>query len=255
MSRTSDLERSEKLLTQLGWTWASQRLAELIEQAVRQKLSLHAFLEQVADAEHEAREAHRVTGWLKRSGLPVGKTLENFDFTFAHGADRRKVELLATCEFATRHETVLVLGPSGVGKTHLAAGLAVRAIANGFSVWFVCADELIEMLRRDEQASASRIRQRRYFTAKILVIDELGFQALDRGDAHRLFRLINHRYERASTIITSNKSVRDWPAMLAGDEALATAILDRLLHHCHVLSIDGASYRLRHLESQLAQGQ
>jgi DNA replication protein DnaC len=255
MSQTSDLERSGKLLTQLGWTWAGQRLAELIERAVREKLSLHAFLELVAEAEHEARETHRITGWLKRSGLPVGKTLENFDFTFAHGVDRRKVELLATCEFATRHETVLVLGPSGIGKTHLAAGLAVKAITNGFGVWFVTADDLTQMLHRDEQAPASRIRQRRYLTAKVLVIDELGFQVLDRGEAHRLFRLINQRYERASTIITSNKSIRDWPTILAGDEALATAILDRLLHHCHVLSIDGPSYRLRHLESQLSQGQ
>ncbi|MEX0652696.1 MAG: IS21-like element helper ATPase IstB [Phycisphaeraceae bacterium] len=253
MSRTSDLARSEKLLEQLGWTWAGQRLAELIEQAVREKLSLHAFLERVAEAEHAARETHRVAGWLKRSGLPVGKTLENFDFTFAHGVDRRKVELLATCEFATRHETILVLGPSGVGKTHLAAGVGVKAVANGFSVWFVTADALIEMLRRDEQAPAARIRQRRYLTAKVLVIDELGFQTLDRGDAHTLFRLINHHYERASTIITSNKSIRDWPTMLAGDEALTTAILDRLLHHCHVLSIDGASYRLRHLEQQLGE--
>ena len=92
----------------------------------------------------------RITGWLKRSGLPVGKTLENFDFTFAHGVDRRKVELLATCEFATRHETVL--GPSGIGKTHLAAGLAAKAITNGFGVWFVTADDLTQMLHRDEQA-------------------------------------------------------------------------------------------------------
>ena len=255
MSTTSDLGRSEHLLEQLGWTWASQRLAELMEQAVREKLSLHVFLERVAEAEHESRESHRIAGWLKRSGLPVGKTLESFDFTFAHGVDRRKVELLATCQFATRHETVLVLGPSGVGKTHLATGLAVKAIANGFTVWFVTADELIEMLRRDEQAPLSRIRQRRYLTAKVMVIDELGFQALDRGDAHRLFRLINHRYERASTIITSNKSIRDWPTMLAGDEALTTAILDRLLHHCHVLSIDGASYRLRHLERELSEAE
>ena len=111
------------------------------------------------------------------------------------------------------------------------------------------------MLREDEKSGSVRAWQRRYMTSKVLIIDELGFQALDRGDAHRLFRLINHRYERASTVITSNKGIREWPAMLAGDEALAAAILDRLLHHCHVLQVDGHSYRLRHIERQLAEGQ
>ena len=253
MNPSSDLERCRELLGELGWPWAAERLSELVEQAVREQLPLHGFLQQVAAAEHEARQTHRVASWLKRSGLPVGKTLESFDFTFAHGVERRKVEMLATCQFAANRETVLILGPSGVGKTHLASALGVRAVTNGFTVWFVTADELIEMLRRDEQAPATRIRQRRYLTSRVLVIDELGFQALDRGDAHRLFRLINHRYERVSTIITSNKGIRDWPAMLAGDEALATAILDRVLHHCHVLSIDGASYRLRHIEAHLAE--
>lgn len=251
----SDLDGARTILRKLGWNSSADRLAELLEQGVREERGLCSFVELVAAAEHASREERRTREWLSRSGLPAGKTLENFDFVFARGVDRSKVQMLATCEFARRKETVLILGPSGVGKTHLAAGLGARAIANGFSVWFTLADELIAMLRKDEQAPAVRTHQRRYRVSRVLIIDELGFQALDRADAHRLFRLINQRYEQASTIITSNKSIREWPAMLAGDEALAAAILDRLLHHCHVVQADGHSYRLRHIEQQLKEKQ
>ncbi|HSW48869.1 MAG TPA: IS21-like element helper ATPase IstB [Bryobacteraceae bacterium] len=244
---SSELDTTRTLLENLGWTHAGGRLAEVLEAAVRQSQSLTGFLHLLATAEHEAREQYRVAAWLKRSGLPVGKTLESFDFTFARGLEKGKVELLATCEFATRQENVLILGPSGVGKTHLAAGLGVKVIANGFAASFVLADQLLDTLRQDEAAPSKQSSRRRYLTAKVLIIDELGFQAMDKADAHRFFRLINYRYERGSTILTSNKSIREWPEMFAGDEALATAILDRLLHHCHVVSIDGKSYRLKHL--------
>ncbi len=128
------------------------------------------------------------------------------------GVDKSKIELLATCEFARRKETVLLLGPAGVGKTHLAAGLGSRLLASGYPVWFVLADQLIEMMRRDE-AQQRRMGLRKYMTCRVLIIDELGFQALERADANRLFRLINHRY--------------------------------------HVVQIDGHSYRLRHLDQRL----
>ena len=250
---TSELDVSRKLLEKLGWTHAQERLAEVLEEAVREGQSLTGFLNLLATREHEARELYRVQAWLKRSGLPVGKTLESFDFTFARGLERGKVELLATCEFATRQENVLVLGPSGVGKTHLAAGLGVKAISNGFAASFVLADQLLDTLRQDETSPNKQVSRRRYLTARVLIIDEVGFQAMDKADAHRFFRLINYRYERSSTLITSNKSIQEWPEMFAGDEALATAILDRLLHHCHVLSIDGNSYRLKHLGQQVRQ--
>jgi len=246
----SELDATRNLLEKLGWAHAGKRLAEVLEQSVRQSQSLSGFLHLLASAEHEARELYRVQTWLKRSGLPVGKTLESFDFTFARGLEKGKIELLATCEFATRQENVLILGPSGVGKTHLAAGLGVKAIGNGFAASFVLADGLLEALQRDEDTPSKEVCRRRYLTTKVLIIDELGFQAMDKADAHRFFRLINYRYERGSTIITSNKSIREWPEMFAGDEALATAILDRLLHHCHVVSIDGKSYRLKHLAEQ-----
>ena len=144
-----------------------------------------------------------------------------------------------------------LLGPPGVGKTHLAAGLGVKAAQNGFTVAFLSTDRLLDALKRDGTPERKRVSRGRHMVASLLVIDEMGFQAMDRADAHRFFQIINHRYERASTIITSNKGVREWPEVLAGDEVLATAILDRFLHHCHVVQIDGRSYRLKDLDLQL----
>lgn len=248
MSRAvSELDSSRTLLGELGFEFVPPLLAELAEQAVKEKLSLLRFLDLVAKTEHDSREERRVKTALKLSGLPVGKTLDDFDFLFQSGVDKGRMELLATCEFARRRENVLLLGPPGVGKTHLAAGLGVKAVQAGFSVTYLAADDLVEQLRKDDEAGR-RMHRRRYMSSAVLVLDELGFQSLSRRDAHLLFKVISSRYERATTIITSNKSLREWPEMLAGDEVLATAILDRLLHHAHVLQIDGRSFRLRRLE-------
>lgn len=254
-SAESDLEACRSMLKHLGWSWAADQLHELLEQAVSEDRSFASFLQLIAEQEHNRREERRVTNWLKRSGLPRGQTLENFDFTFAQGVDKAKIDLLATCEFIAKRETALLLGPSGTGKSHLAAALGVKAIQNGFPTYFIEADDLIEMLRRDDDRPRHQVRRRRYMTATLLIIDEFGFQPLDQADAHRLFRLIHDRHERVSTIITSNKSVRQWPGLLAEDELLATALLDRLLHHCHLLQIDGPSYRLRHLQDTFETGQ
>ena len=252
MSVGSSLDRSRGLLRNLGFEFTPDRLPELLEESVREEHSLQDFLENVLQQERQAREERRIKTALKLSGLSLAKTLEDYDFTFQRGLDKNQVDLLATCEFAKRKENVLVLGPPGVGKSHLAQGLGIRAIQNGFSVTFTTADLLIERMRRDEQNPNRRSHRRKFMSAAVLIIDELGFQTLDRKDAHLLFKVISYRYERGATIITSNKSISQWPDMLAGDEVLATAILDRLLHHCHVVNIDGRSFRLKEMEVQAA---
>jgi len=190
---------------------------------------------------------------LKLSGLPVGKTLEGFDWTFQPRVDRAKIEALATCAYVRASENVLFMGPPGVGKSHLAVALGVRAIKNGFSTTHFVLDDLMHVLKGDAAVPPRRLKARRYLNSALLVIDEVGFRPLDRQEANLFFRLVSARYEKGSIILTSNKHVRDWPEIFAGDEILTTAILDRLLHHVHIVDIDGRSYRLREIDGLLKQ--
>lgn len=238
-------------LTALGLDYPASCLPELVESATRDGLTPLAFLEQVLTGELERKDERRITTMLKLSGLPTGKTLEDFDWSFQPRADRRQLDALATCAYLREKTNVLFLGPPGVGKSHLAVALGVKAIKNGFSVSHFVLDDLMHVLRADAATPPARLRAKRYFNSALLIIDEVGFRPLDRIEANLFFRLISARYERGSIILTSNKHVRDWPEIFAGDEILTTAILDRLLHHVSVVHIDGQSYRLRELGALL----
>ena len=144
----------------------------------------------------------------------------------------------------------MFLGPPGVGKSHLATALGVKAIKNGFRVHHYVLDDLMRVLQAEETIP-NRRRPRRYAISSVLIIDEVGFRPLDRQEANLFFRLVSRRYERGSLILTSNKNVGSWPEVFAGDEVLTTAILDRLLHHVHVVQISGRSYRLKELDELL----
>lgn len=161
------------------------------------------------------------------------------------------METLATCGFIREHEVVLIQGPPGIGKTHLAVALGVRAVERGFSVAFYRLDDLLHALRRDADVPPTRLRGKKYNSVSLLIIDEVGFQPMTRQEASLFFRLVSYRYGRGSMILTTNKAVKDWPEILAGDEVMATALLDRLLHRAHVFTVRGSSYRLRDLERKL----
>jgi DNA replication protein DnaC len=243
-----DLDGTRQALEQLGLLHAGERLGEMLSEAVKQNLAVHSFLDQLLGAELTQREERRIKTSLRLSALPPGQTLGNFDFAFQPSVEKSRLETLATCAWIREHETTLIQGPPGTGKSHLAVALGVKAVEHGFSVAFFQLDELLHAMKQDAELSPRGLRRRKYLNVALLIIDEMGYQPLSRQEASLLFRLVSYRYQRGSTLITSNKSVKDWPEILAGDEAMATALLDRLLHHCHVINIKGRSYRLRDLE-------
>jgi len=246
-----DIERTRERLVQLGCLHAAEQLDTLLAEAVRTPIPAHEFLEALLGAEASGRESRRVKTALRLSGLPTGQTLANFDFAFQPAIERSRIETLSTCAWVRGAETVLIQGPPGVGKTHLAVGLGMKAVEQGFSAQYFRFDELLNELRGDAALAPAQLRRRKYLSTALLVIDELGFEPMNRQEASLFFRLVTYRYGRGSILITTNKSVRDWTELLAGDEVLATAILDRLLHKAHVLNIKGRSYRLRDLEQSL----
>lgn len=246
-----DLDRTCERLERLGLLHASEQLAALLTETVKNDRPPHLFLDDLLEIELSQREERRIKTSLRLSGLPPGQTLGNFDFSFQPSVEKSRIETLATCSWIREHETVLLQGPPGVGKTHLAVGLGVKAIENGFSVAFFQLEDLLQVMKQTAELSPKALRRKKYLNVALLVIDEIGFQQLSREEASLLFRLVSYRYGRGSILITSNKSIKDWPEILAGDEVMATALLDRLLHHCHVLNIKGRSYRLRDLEGRI----
>lgn len=246
-----DLDATRTQLEQAGLAHAGARLAELVEEAAKKELSSHRFLDRVLDVELREREERRIKTSLRLSGLPPGQSLGNFDFAFQPTMEKSRIETLATCAWIREHATTLIAGPPGTGKTHIAVALGVKAVENGFSVAFFRLDDLLQSMKRDIEVAPQRLRRKKYNKVSLLIIDEVGFQPLSRAEASLFFRLVSYRYQRGATLITTNKSVKAWPEILAGDEAMAAALLDRLLHHCHVFNIKGRSYRLRDLEAIL----
>lgn len=249
---TLDVDRTREQLLNLGLGFAAEQLEALLAEAVKKTTAPHAFLEGLLTHEMAGREERRIKRSLHLSNLPTGMTIANFDFAFQPAVSRSRIDTLATSAWVRGAETVLLQGPPGVGKTHLAIGLGIKAIEQGFSVQFYRFDELLTQLRRDAHLPPSKLRRKKYLSTMLLIIDELGFEPMDRQEASLFFRLVTYRYGRGAVLITTNKSVRDWTELLAGDEVLATAILDRLLHHAHVINIKGRSYRLRELDETLA---
>jgi len=246
-----DLETVTTQLRQLGMEHAAAAVGPLITDAMKEETGLCPFLERVLAAEIERREERRIATALRLSGIPTGPTLQNFDFAFQPSVERSRIDALGTMAWVREHASLLIIGPPGVGKTHLATGFGQRAIEVGLSVAWFRVEELLHAMRKDAALPPAQLRRRKYMKPALLIVDEIGFEPFSREDANLFFRLISYRYGRGAICLTSNKAIPDWPEMFAGDEAIATAVLDRLLHRSHVLTITGRSYRLRDLEDRL----
>lgn len=220
------------------------QLDGLCEQAAHGDLDYKGFLAQALETEWRGRYQRGVESRLKLARFPWIKTLEQFDFDFQPSVDRKMVRELAGLSFVERAHNVVLLGPPGVGKTHLAVALGVKAVEAGYSVLFLTLEMLMGRLVRARHENRLERTLQQLVYPRVLILDELGYLPLTREEASLFFRLLVRRYERASLVVTSNKSFADW-AEIFNDQVLATAILDRLLHHATTINIKGDSYRLR----------
>src|SRR5262249_4297299 len=234
--QATDLAALLAQLSRLGLDFAAETLPGLLTRAVKEDLGPPALLGQLLTGELERRGGRR-GGAGGGPAWATGQTLANFDFAFQPAVERSKLEALATCAWLREKQGLLILGPPGVGKTHLAVSLGVKAVECGFSVAFFRLEELLHAMRKDAEVPPTRLKAKKYMKAGLVVIDEVGFETFTREEANLFFRLVSYRYQRGSLCITSNKAIKDWPEMLAGDEVITAAILDRLLHACHVLNI------------------
>jgi len=216
----------------------------LLSEAAKKDATYLDFLDRVLGEELASKQRKRISMHVKIAHFPTVKTLEDFDFKFQPSIDQKLVRELATGRYIASAENVLVFGPPGVGKTHLAIALGRAAIETGHTVLFVSATTLLATLHRAEAEGQLDAKLAFFAKPKLLVVDELGYLPFEKRAAHLFFQLVAKRYERGSLLITTNQVVTQWGAVF-GDDVLAAAILDRLLHHSHTLMIQGESYRLK----------
>jgi DNA replication protein DnaC len=240
----AQLERLGDHLTRLRLFKSRERLEALLQEAATKELAYADFLDQVLGEEVAAKTSKNVAMRTAMARFPFVKPLDSFDFGYQPSIDKKQLLQLANCHFIEHGDNILILGPPGVGKTHLCVALGLKAIEHGYRVLFTTAAQLIATLSKAHSEGRLDEKLKFYTTPRLLLIDEIGYLPIDRHGANLFFQLISRRYERGPMILTSNQSFGAWGEVF-GDRVIATAILDRLLHHAITLNIRGNSYRLK----------
>jgi DNA replication protein DnaC len=238
------VEELDSMLSRLRLGAIREQLDGLLEEAAQRQLNLRETLAWLCAAEVASKEQRRLSMAMTIARFPFVRTMEGFEFEAQPSIDPGKIRDLATCRWVANGDNLVLLGPPGVGKTHLEVALGREAVARGYTVQFTTAMELLGSLVKGQQQGTLEARLAQYSKPKLLIIDELGYLPLEPQAGHLFFQLISRRYEQGSVLISSNRPVDEWDEVF-GDQVVAAAILDRLMHHSHVVTIRGDSYRLR----------
>jgi len=257
----SSLDRVRRHLVGLKMPRALETLQETLSRIERGELSTLEAIETLLGEELTTRQSRRIKMALQTARLTSIKTLAGYDFSFQPSLDRQQIVALAELNFVERHQVVHLLGPPGTGKSHLAVALGVEAVKAGHSVHFSTLADLIGLLTRAEREQVLRERVRYLSRHRLIIVDEIGYLPVGSSGGNLFFQLVNACYERTAMILTSNRGFAEWGEIF-GDAVVATALLDRLLHHAVVIQIEGSSYRLRehaqllpeHMRSRISAG-
>jgi len=253
-AEATSYQRLREHLAYLKLGTAAEHLGAELDRALTEKRSATQVLETLLEFEVEETRARRQRGRLRFARYPVIKTLADFDFDFQPNLDRKLVAELSTLRFVEERRNIILLGPPGVGKTHLAIALGVAVSTAGYQTYFTTAADMVHTLQAAHLAGGAQYKLRNFLAPTVLVIDELGYLPMDQASANWVFEVVRRRYEKeAPIILTSNRGFSDWGQVFA-DHVVATAIVDRLLHNAVVINIRGRSYRMRDYQEEPSHG-
>lgn len=242
---STSIDSLQQKLRSLRLVETSNHLPTLLRDAEKEQVTYRIFLDSLVNYEQSRREEKQIERYFKWANFPFYKTLDAFDVAEQQSLSKKQLNQLRELTWLEQSYNLLLLGPPGVGKTHLATGLGIEAIHQGYRVSFVTMGDLVHTLKTKEIIRKSQIHLKRITDSDLVIIDDLMFMAMDRKEANLFFHLINDLYNRSSIVLTSNKGPEEWGELI-GDAGITTAILDRILHRAEVIHLNGDSYRMKH---------